>query len=83
VGDEKVLDFYWPEQVHISGSQTILDVVTPIQEGDANVVTNVRLLPREGNRFDVDLLPGHPRFSIIDDKLSQAWHDAIGGDIGA
>jgi cellulose biosynthesis protein BcsQ len=82
VGDEKVLDFYWPEKVQHTGVQTILDVVTPIQEGDANIEPNIRLLSLKDNRFGVELLPGHPRFSIVDDKLSQAWHEALGGDIG-
>ena len=30
----------------------------------------------------MDLIPGHPSFSIIEDRLGAAWHDLIGGDIG-
>jgi cellulose biosynthesis protein BcsQ len=82
VGDEKVLKFYWPEQAPEAGIQTILDVVRPIQEGDANITVGIKLITSADNRFGVDLLPGHPRFSVVDDKLSQAWHDALGGDIG-
>ncbi|MGD9164332.1 MAG: AAA family ATPase, partial [Chromatiales bacterium] len=34
------------------------------------------------NRFGVDLVPGHPSFSIIEDRLGAAWHDLQEGDLG-
>lgn len=34
------------------------------------------------NRFGVDLIPGHPRMSIVEDLLSRAWGETLGGDIG-
>jgi hypothetical protein len=36
--------------------------------------------PASTNRFGVDLLPGHPRFSVIEDQLSAGTGD---DDFGA
>jgi hypothetical protein len=38
--------------------------------------------PASTNRFGVDLLPGHPRFSVIEDQLSAGWQSATSGDLG-
>jgi len=61
---------------------TILDVVRPIEEGDASIDPNFQPVLSSANRFGVDLLPGHPRLSIVEDTLSQAWSVAAAGDIG-
>jgi cellulose biosynthesis protein BcsQ len=61
---------------------TILDVVRPLQVGDASIDPNIQPVLASANRFGVDLLPGHPRLSIVEDTLSQAWSEAAGGNIG-
>jgi cellulose biosynthesis protein BcsQ len=61
---------------------TILDVVRPIEEGDASIDSSFQPVQASANRFGVDLLPGHPRLSIVEDTLSQAWSVAAAGDIG-
>lgn len=62
---------------------TILDVLRPLEEGDSAIEKDgVVPISRDRNRFGVDLLPGHPRMSVIEDVLSQAWTFAIGGDVG-
>lgn len=61
---------------------TILDVVRPLQVGDAGIDVNILPIKASANRFRVDLLAGHPRLSIVEDTLSQAWSEAAGGKIG-
>jgi cellulose biosynthesis protein BcsQ len=61
---------------------TILDVVRPLQVGDAGIDANINPILASANRFGVDLLAGHPRLSIVEDTLSQAWSEAAGGKIG-
>ena len=61
---------------------TILDVVRPFQVGDAGIDASISPMLASTNRFGVDLLPGHPRLSIVEDTLSQAWSEAAGGKIG-
>lgn len=62
--------------------QTIIDVVRPIELGDAMIAQGVVPMRSSTNRFGVDIIPGHPRMSIIEDLLSRAWGEASGGDIG-
>lgn len=52
---------------------TIRDVLKPIEDGDSTIDVDIRVLPANSNRFDVDLLPGHPHFAIIEDRLGTAW----------
>ena len=65
-----------------SKTGTILDVVRPLQVGDAGIDANIVPILASTNRFGVDLLAGHPRLSIAQDILSQAWSDTAGGNIG-
>ena len=52
---------------------TIRDVLKPIEDGDSSIDIDLRVLPANANRFNVDLLPGHPHFAIIEDRLGLAW----------
>jgi len=52
---------------------TIRDVLRPIEDGDSTIDVNLSVLPANRNRFNVDLLAGHPHFAIIEDRLSAAW----------
>src|ERR1039458_6788382 len=61
---------------------TILDVVRPLQVGDAGIDPNISPILASANRFGTDLLAGHPRLSIVEDILSLAWSEAAGGNIG-
>lgn len=40
------------------------------------------VLNRETNRFEIDLIPGHPTLSFVEDILSDGWDKCISGDIG-
>ncbi|HBL7051330.1 TPA: ParA family protein, partial [Enterobacter cloacae] len=52
---------------------TIKDVLQPIEDGDSTINTDLTFLKSSDNRFGVDLLPGHPYFAIIEDRLGVAW----------
>lgn len=83
LGDEKTIDMYWPEGGSTKRNiSTILDVVQPILDGDASVNQNVKFLSSKTNRFGVSLLPGHPRFSLLEDALSAAWTELPSGKPG-
>jgi cellulose biosynthesis protein BcsQ len=82
MGDETSTEYYWPEADNTSEFTSILDIIGPIREGDSEI--NRKIVPLLGskNRFGVDLIPGHPRLSMVEDRLSDAWNNIIGGDIG-
>ena len=73
---------YWPPTNHRSSKQTLLDVVRPIELGEPSIDTKVAPMPPSVSRFNMSLLPGHPRMAIVEDQLSQAWTETLGGRIG-
>jgi cellulose biosynthesis protein BcsQ len=84
LGDDKTIDLYWPtgSEKEKTRSKTILDIVQPILDGDADIDKQVRPLKARLNRFGVDLVPGHPRFSLFEDQLSAAWAELPTGKAG-
>ena len=84
LGDSKTIDLYWPAKgkKEATRSKTILDLVDPIISGDAEINSRVRPLRSSTNRFNVDLLPGHPKFSTFEDELSSAWAELPTGKAG-
>jgi cellulose biosynthesis protein BcsQ len=81
MGEEFSTNFYWNDNESESIT-TIKDVLAPIGDGDSHISEAVRPILSSKNRFGVDVLPGHPSFSVIEDRLGAAWHDLLGGDIG-
>jgi cellulose biosynthesis protein BcsQ len=63
-------------------TRTIQDVIRPIQMGDASIDTDVSPISSDSTRFGVDIIAGHPRLSMIEDVLSQAWSEVGAGSIG-
>ncbi|WP_454684489.1 ParA family protein [Ancylobacter moscoviensis] len=84
IGDSKTIDLYWPKfkDKDETKSRTILDIIQPILDGDATINKNVRPMSASMNRFGVDLVPGHPRFSLFEDPLSSAWTELPSGKAG-
>jgi len=61
---------------------TLLDVINPIEEGNSEINFSVEIVPSFENRFSVDVIPGHPRVSLFEDKLSSSWV-TLNNDIGS
>lgn len=80
LNNEEWLSIYW--HADPPAQETIIDLVKPIELGDADIQPGIIPVKSSKNRFAVDVLPGHPRMSIIEDLLSRAWGEALGGDIG-
>ena len=70
MGVEQSAELYISPNNKIS---TIKDVLQPIEDGDSTINTQLTFLKSNENRFGVDLLPGHPYFAIIEDRLGAAW----------
>ena len=77
--EKEIEKLYAPQQPVVS---TILHVVEKIETGDAGINLDVQPFLGSQNRFGVDLIAGHPRMSVVEDLLSQAWADATSGEIG-
>lgn len=63
-----------------SVSRTVLRALRHIRAGDSNVDTNLDIL--RSIRFGLDVLPGHPGLSMVEDILSSSWVDFRGGGLG-
>lgn len=81
LGEEECTRAYYDE-TSARTFRTILDVVKPLLDGDASIDSGVQIIGKSANRFNVDLLPGHPKFSMVEDVLSEAWGNVRGGDLG-
>jgi len=82
MGEEFATDFYWSQHKDTDDITTIRDVLQPIEDGDSSISGLIKPIKGEYNRFNLDLIPGHPGFSTIEDRLGEAWHGLKGGDVG-
>lgn len=78
---EKWLEFYDPNnQNH---RETIFDCFMDIEEGSSEFRNIDIPVQEEENNFQICLIPGHPKLSIIDETMSKSWQETIGLDKGA
>jgi cellulose biosynthesis protein BcsQ len=63
-----------------SQKRTILRALRHIRVGDSEVDMDLDLV--RSARFGVDVVPGHPSLSMVEDRLSASWIDFRGGDPG-
>ncbi|WP_223067262.1 ParA family protein [Paenibacillus caui] len=61
---------------------TLFQVLEPFEEGEVEINTTIKPLGKDSNRFNIDILPGHPRLSLLEDLLSRAWLEIIGTELG-
>lgn len=78
VPDDKWFDFYEENAT----KETIFSCLKPIFDGDASINASVGFYSSDEHKFGFDLIPGHPRLSMIEDILSQSWNDCNAGNLG-
>lgn len=78
MGDQFVEDYYQTQ----SESFTIKSILRAIEDGDADITLDAAQSFSFENRFNIDLIPGHPYLSAIEDILSDAWQKLKSGDLG-
>lgn len=84
LGEERAAPLYWEEMPSRERTEitSLWNILEPIELGEAAISNRLLPIGKSTNRFGFDLIPGHPRVSIIEDRLSQAWRDTLGGDVG-
>jgi cellulose biosynthesis protein BcsQ len=78
LSEEKCEEIYLSS---VSDQKTLLSCVEPLRMGESSIDTSISPFLGSGNRFCSDIIPGHPRMSIIEDRLSDAWNKLQGGDV--
>ncbi len=79
LADETLAEIYASKN---SKHKTLYSYLGPIDSGESDIEKKIVPLSGADNQFGTDLVPGHPRMSLIEDRLSRAWTDIVGGDIG-
>jgi cellulose biosynthesis protein BcsQ len=73
------------EEIYLSnapGFKTLYSYLMPLEMGEPEIQLPTVPLPSVSNRFDTDLIPGHPNMSVIEDKLSDAWAGVRARSVG-
>ena len=75
---------HWEEFYSLkeSSKKTIYDYFQKIEEGEATLDEIGVPVSKSENEFEIDLIPGHPYLSIIDDVMSKAWMETLSCDKG-
>jgi cellulose biosynthesis protein BcsQ len=86
LGSERAAEIYSTGQFVKNGRaikvDTLRDVLAPLSAGEAAPSGVLSPVSSAHNRFGVDLVPGHPKVALLEDKLSRNWTDFVGGDLG-
>lgn len=61
---------------------TLRDVLSPLNAGEATISGDIRIVPPNKNRFGIAVLPGHPKVALLEDHLSTSWSGFSGGYFG-
>lgn len=61
---------------------SLKQVLLPLLAGDASLGVSHNIAAPSSNRFGISVLPGHPHVALLEDKLSNAWTELLGGDLG-
>lgn len=81
MGEDYATSLYWGNE-NKKNTTTIKDILQKIEDGDSDISEEITPIKSSDNRFNIDLIPGHPSLSILEDRLGAAWHSLKGGDLG-
>lgn len=70
LSDELCESIYMPSSPKFD---SVYSCLKPLEVGEPSINTNIKPIPGDFNRYGVDILPGHPSMSIIEDVLSDGW----------
>lgn len=78
IPEDEWLNFYGEK----AAQKTIYDYFRKIENGDSDLCLQPVPVSRLSNKYNIDLIPGHPNLSIIDDLMSRYWAETQGGEKG-
>lgn len=61
---------------------TLYTALAPLEDGEPSICTNISPFLGTNNNFQTDIIPGHPKMSIIEDILSDAWGGVRAREVG-
>lgn len=70
------------EELYLGASpptKTLFDYMAPIEAGEPAIQGPISPYLGTKNTFGTDLIPGHPKMALVEDKLSSAWNELQAG----
>lgn len=77
--DHVLEDIYFNEKTKF---HTLYTTLSPLEDGEPSISRDITPILGTTNNFHTDLIPGHPKLSIIEDILSDAWSGVRARDVG-
>ena len=70
-------------EIYLKGNTarpTLFDCLADIEAGDSDIkAAALKPILSSDNKYGTDLIPGDPRMSLVEDKLSSSWGELMGG----
>lgn len=77
--DDKIDGLYIKNE---NKKSTLYYILKSIEDGEPSINTNFEIIDKTKSKYKTDVIAGHPRLSMLEDRLSDSWNKLIGGDIG-
>ncbi len=66
----------------IDSKNTLYYILKNIEDGESKINEDFEILRKRESKYRTDIIVGHPNLSMLEDRLSNAWKDLIGLEIG-
>ena len=68
------------KQTNINDRRTVLYALSNVRRGDSGIEGGYEVT--RSDRFELDVLPGHPSLALLEDTFSSSWEAFQTGDLG-
>jgi cellulose biosynthesis protein BcsQ len=75
--EDMLEDLYFEQK---STYKTLYSALSPLNKGEPQIDASLSVIPRSASEYSTSLIPGDPRMSLIEDRLSRAWSELLGAD---
>lgn len=73
-------DSIFGKQTNLNDKRTVLYALSNVRRGDSGIERGYETTRSE--RFELDVLPGHPSLALLEDTFSSSWEAFQTGDLG-
>lgn len=77
--DDEICEQIYLNEAGESKYGTLFDMLCPIEAGETAINNTIAPILASQNFFQTDIIPGHPKMSLVEDKLSSGWGDLMAG----
>lgn len=78
--EENIIEDLYIKNEH--SKNTLYYVLKSIEDGEPNINSDYTIIEQFESKYKTDVIAGHPRLSMLEDRLSSAWNGLSSSDIG-